>query len=566
MGWIGRFIVVLLTWGLCSIPAAAHPHIFVDARAALIFDDDGALVEIVHEWTFDPAFSAWSVEGLDADGDGVVSRAEQQELADQDLEGLSEYQFYTFAGEGPENLDLVRGRGATRDLVDGRVVLSFGVAPSTPYHIRDTLELAINDPEYYVAITFDGPESVSLVNPPAGCSVRLQPGEDMPEDVAAALWALPPDVTELPPDLALALRGVQGAILVACPASGAAASPAIAGRETVEAMSAPAPEPAGAALPFGGPPPEPGFVLPRTGLLGWLSDQQQAFYAQLTAALGKLQQDRTAFWVLGSLSFLYGVFHAAGPGHGKVVISSYMLANERQLRRGVLLSFAAAMLQAVMAVALVGIAVAALGLTSMAVSQAAGWIGSFAYLLMVLLGLWLVLRQLFGWGHTHRPRAEPVDLADRARALLHGDDSESADPQRPDRRHHAHHHHDHDHDHGGHGHHHVIAAEDLRGGWREQLGVVLAVGLRPCSGALIVLVFALSQDVLAAGIAAVFLMGMGTAVTVAALAVLAVTAKDLAGRLAASGQGSGVVVLWWAELAGAVLLLAFGTLFLLSSL
>ena len=80
------------------------------------------------------------------------------------------------------------------------------------------------------------------------------------------------------------------------------------------------------------------------------------------------------------------------------------------------------------------------------------------------------------------------------------------------------------------------------------------------------MVFALSQDVLAAGIAAVFLMGLGTAVTVAALAVLAVTAKDLAGRLAASGHGSGAVVLWWAELAGAMLLLAFGTLFLLSSL
>ena len=56
-------------------------------------------------------------------------------------------------------------------------------------------------------------------------------------------------------------------------------------------------------------------------------------------ALAALKTDWTAFWVLGGLSFLYGIFHAAGPGHGKVVISSYVLANEAQMRRGVLLSF-----------------------------------------------------------------------------------------------------------------------------------------------------------------------------------------------------------------------------------
>src|SRR5690606_6254580 len=103
-------------------------------------------------------------------------------------------------------------------------------------------------------------------------------------------------------------------------------------------------------VPFGGPPPEVGLNLPRTGFFGWLQNQQRDFYAAMTNALDALRSDWNAFWVLGGLSFLYGVFHAAGPGHGKVVISSYMLANERQLRQGIALSGVSALMQGVVAI------------------------------------------------------------------------------------------------------------------------------------------------------------------------------------------------------------------------
>ena len=115
--------------------------------------------------------------------------------------------------------------------------------------------------------------------------------------------------------------------------------------------------------------------------------------------------------------------------------------------------------------------------------------------------------------------------------------------------------------------HHAIAPSDLKGNWREKLGVVLAVGLRPCSGALVVMVFALSQGVLVAGIASVLLMGLGTAITVGVLASIAVGAKGLVGLL--SGGGDSVVaqrIVWWAELAGALLVLMFGVLLLMASL
>ena len=104
-----------------------------------------------------------------------------------------------------------------------------------------------------------------------------------------------------------------------------------------------------------------------------------------------------------------------------------------------------------------------------------------------------------------------------------------------------------------------------RGGWREQLGVVLAVGLRPCSGALVVLAFALSQGLLAAGIVSVVLMGLGTALTVAVLASAAVGLKAFAGGMAGANGAMATRIVWWAELAGAVAVFGFGVVLLMAS-
>ena len=93
----------------------------------------------------------------------------------------------------------------------------------------------------------------------------------------------------------------------------------------------------------------------------------------------------------------------------------------------------------------------------------------------------------------------------------------------------------------------------------------MAVGLRPCSGALVVLVFALSQGLLAAGIAAVLLMGVGTAITVALLATLAVSAKGLARRIGGVDNPATATIMWWVELLGAFAVLAFGVLLLIAS-
>lgn len=536
-----RTLPVLLGLAL-AMPAQAHPHIFIDAEAELVFDESGRLASVTNHWTFDAGFSVWMVQGLETDAAGNVLPEELAAIAREHMEGLSQYRFYTFAGEGETDLRFTRWRDESLVYAGNRATLSFSVDLSEPHAVESTLELAINDPEYYVAISFAGPETVRLVNAPAACLTRLEPPSEMPEWAAAELFALPPDVTELPENLAVALRGVQGAILLSC--DGFVPAPPATAVEAVEAMAAPP-----RAAPFGGPPPEPGFTLPRTGLLGWVDQQQRGFYQALSGALERLRSDFNAFWVLGGLSFLYGVFHAAGPGHGKVVIASYMLANESQLRQGVLLSFLAAMLQAVVAVAIVLAGAAVLGATSAAMGDAAHWIGILSYGVVTLLGLWLIARRIFGLGHHHH----------------HGDHHHD---HHHDHGHHDHDHHDHDHhDHDGHEHapHHAVVPQQLRGDWRERAGIVLAAGLRPCTGALVVLVFALSQGLLPAGIVAVFLMGLGTAITVGVLAMLAVGAKGLTQRLLGASGGVAGRVLWWAELSGAVVVFLFGLVLLLAS-
>jgi nickel/cobalt exporter len=143
---------------------------------------------------------------------------------------------------------------------------------------------------------------------------------------------------------------------------------------------------------------------------------------------------------------------------------------------------------------------------------------------------------------------------------------------------HGHHHahaHDHDHHHHGHGHSHDHEHKDEASAWghahapepqeltgrhwlRRGLSAIVAVGLRPCSGAIIVLVFALAQGLFWIGVASTFVMGLGTAITVAVIATLAVGARGLAGKLAKAKPGAGMLLLRGLETAAALVIVIFG--------
>ncbi|HEY5795028.1 MAG TPA: nickel/cobalt transporter [Bosea sp. (in: a-proteobacteria)] len=253
------------------------------------------------------------------------------------------------------------------------------------------------------------------------------------------------------------------------------------------------------------PPPPPrnpfGVPLPReslpstTGIGGMILSWQSAFYRELTATLKAVAASPAALWGLLGLAFGYGVFHAAGPGHGKAVISGYIVADDRSLRRGLGLSFAAAILQALVAIALVGTLTIMLRQTVQTMAVATDIVERASFALVALVGalvLWRKAGALLALGHG---------------AQVHDAFCDHVHMPGPDE----------------------IAV--LRS-WREMAGVVIAAGLRPCAGALIILVFATSQGLLWAGIAATFAMALGTALTTGALAALAVFFKFAALRLA----------------------------------
>jgi nickel/cobalt transporter (NicO) family protein len=137
--------------------------------------------------------------------------------------------------------------------------------------------------------------------------------------------------------------------------------------------------------PFGGlRPPAAG------GIGGWLIAKQAIFYRALAGMIRKT--DGSAFWGLLGISFAYGIFHAAGPGHGKAVISSYLFANEETWRRGITLSFASAIMQSLTAVAIVAIAAILLGATAKLMGDTVRVIEIVSYGLIALLGarlLWV---------------------------------------------------------------------------------------------------------------------------------------------------------------------------------
>src|ERR1700730_11450998 len=126
------------------------------------------------------------------------------------------------------------------------------------------------------------------------------------------------------------------------------------------------------------------------GVSGWIVAQEAGFYRLLSGAIRAAKQSGAAAWGLTGLSLAYGIFHAAGPGHGKMVIASYMLANERALRRGLVIAFGAALLQGFSAVAIVGIGAIVFQATAKHMTAAANVVEIASYAGIVVLGAALV--------------------------------------------------------------------------------------------------------------------------------------------------------------------------------
>ena len=317
----------------------------------------------------------------------------------------------------------------------------------------------------------------------------------------------------------------------------------------------------------------------------YVNYEQQAFYRALTKSIEAMRQDPWQLWTLIGLSFAYGIFHAAGPGHGKAVISSYMVANEIELKRGIAISFVSALIQGIVAVLVVGAAYFVLRGSGITMTMATNAMEIASFVMVILFGGWLLFRKLRTMIRNRAQRrqiqlatsAGPISLAlfedaatgtDSARGFFRGraaampaaDGYQCYDPAHatgdgsvcetcghahlPDPK--------------------MLSNENFSA--REAASAIIAVGLRPCSGALLVMTFSMLNGLYLGGLLSVLAMSIGTALTVSLLAIIAVFAKGTAVRFTGRGSTLSTWVGDGIEIFGALLVICTGIILLGASL
>lgn len=272
-------------------------------------------------------------------------------------------------------------------------------------------------------------------------------------------------------------------------------------------------------------------------LTAWAAQGQRSAQNALAGSVRALRGgDAWALAGLLGLAFAYGVFHAAGPGHGKVLIGGYGVARRVRLVPLAGLALVSSLAQATVAVALVYVGVALFDWTRAAVVGAAeGAMLTASHVGVGLIGLWLAWRGARG-------------LMRRAAVHHHHE-------------HHHHHHHHHEHEHGGAcNHRHGPTIEEVAAvtGWREGAALVAGIAARPCTGALLLLVLTWQMGIGWAGVAGTYAMGLGTALVTVAVAGLSVWARE--GVLATLAGGRVAQVLPVLELAAGLAIAAVSVL------
>lgn len=280
--------------------------------------------------------------------------------------------------------------------------------------------------------------------------------------------------------------------------------------------------------------------------VGWIRVKQQAFYEAMSAALKDMRgpSQWPAAFSLMAMSFAYGVLHAAGPGHGKAVVSAWLLANEREVKRGIVIACLSAVFQALTAIVLVSVLLMTVQAAGATARGLAGTLESASYALIALLGLY-VIAQAF--------RTAPAVFAMQPAGHAH--------------------HHEHMHHHDAHAgcacaHSHMPEASAVAGDWSlaKAVSLAFAVGLRPCTGAILALLFSSAIGLYWAGIASTFAMALGTALTVSVIAVLAVSSRRLALRLAGRDSRWLSMSVFGLKLAGGLVIAGLGGLLFWASL
>ncbi|NRG17274.1 DUF1007 family protein [Rhizobiales bacterium] len=202
-----------------SMPAisSAHPHVFVEARSEIVFDKAGRMTAVRHSWRFDEAFTAFSIQGLDQNGDNELTTEELQPLAEINVESLKEYAYFTYLYQGDDELGFAEPSEYWLDFYGGRLTLFFTLPLESPV-ISDgsTFALDVYDPTYFVAYEMTRDTPFAMVDAPKNCLLEFTPPPRLDSGTAAALAQIPSTQRDIPDEFQSVTETLSNTATVTC--------------------------------------------------------------------------------------------------------------------------------------------------------------------------------------------------------------------------------------------------------------------------------------------------------------------------------------------------------------
>lgn len=208
-----RWLIAVALSMAATLPASAHPHVWVTARSEIQYDASGAVAAIKQIWTFDDMFSSMATTGLDTNGDKTFSREELAPLAKINVESLRDYEYFTVVKLGQQKLALLAPTDYWLDFKDDLLTLTFTLPFATPAKLSARqLTISIYDPSYFVDFSMAPESPVGMTFAPEGCALTVHSASDPDPSLAEKLQI---------DDFAMAQPGIgaqfANRIMVNCP-------------------------------------------------------------------------------------------------------------------------------------------------------------------------------------------------------------------------------------------------------------------------------------------------------------------------------------------------------------
>ena len=569
---IQRVALSLRAFSIASVvaivPAAghAHPHQWMDVASELLFDDHGRIVAIRHHWRFDEAFTAFALQGLDTNDDGLYTRDELQPLAEVNVESLAEYDFFTFVSAGENEAGFATPRDYWLDLDRSQLTLHYTLPLAEPLSSSGELLVQVYDPEYYIAFIMPSPEAVRLVGAPRECRLVVTPASGPDPAAAAALATIGPDQRELPAEMQDLAKGIDNSAALNCseptspatdaqpvPTENAGIADRVMGRAELESVDVttsagptePAkpglasPDLAGDALPIS----PPALAEPRP--VG-------RFAGMVAETIQVVSLEGSKFSWLGAISFLYGVFHASRLQYGGAVVRSEFAARQPRVWR-VATACLALFMQTSAAILIVGLITLLLFTLSLTLTNTMILVERISYALLAILGFCLIVYKSARIAYPgraasafcafrHIQHSSLIHLCEgrtsATRAIRQGSSAACSNPS-------------------------SNSSSPIKRFMYATAAAIMSVRIRPCSGALAVLLFALGQGFFWTGVWSTYLMAVAIVLTVTTLNVLPV-GENRVPRQAPGHCPSNRVILA-GEILAAVFIAVLGTALFVSS-